>query len=585
MSLAVGIPYPGSAIVLDLSDFGPLFQGTGINNLFLRIEDEGANNGRLGYLNSLVIEDQPLELCVSSLNVPVTIHDNTLASEEVIELDYSFSQPQNLLVVVDSLLGQAQLSWDTPSQPTGLSGYRIYLNGRVIGTTNSQSFDHFLALRGTQYYAVAAEYGADESLAAMLGISWIGQQAYGIPFNDNFENGFAQWYQAGTSGIPVALVHTPIYEGQYAAGLKTYPSDHTALVRPFDTNEGADVESWFLLEEYPETEGAGGIVSLAQDGLLFGTIFDSVGHPGYFYTNPSYQQIPVLFDTSITVNLNEWYKQKIWYCDGKLQLMLLDSNYSVILNRIANLDDQTINQVALFALGLPGGWNFFDDFSISPWNYSQLQYFNPVLPTNHPYAMLINEATVDSVMLQPGDEIAIFDGTICVGAATVDGAWPLELNVWEADSTGPGFIAGNVINARIWRQQANLEYLTEIVFETGDGTFGNGIYSRFNLTGTQIVAINEPDNTVPEKFSILSAYPNPFNPETVIEISLPSYSKVEMKVYNILGQLVEVVADNHFGKGDYKLRFNGKNLPSGFYLIHTNIEGKIEKVNKVLLIK
>jgi hypothetical protein len=585
MSLAVGIPYPGTAIVLDLSDFGPLMQGSGSNQLFLRIEDEGSGNGLTGFLNSLVIEDHPQDLCVSSTNIPVTLQDNSIATEEIINLDYSHSQPQNLTVNVDSLVGQVQLSWDSPSQPSGLTGYSIYLNGRVIDSTASQSYHHFLSLRGIQYYAIAARYGPDESLAVMKAVSWNGPQAYGIPFSDSFENGFGQWYQTGTSGFPAALTQHTVYEGQYAVGLKSYPSDYTGLGRPFDTCEGGDVECWFLLEDYPVVNGAGGIVSLAQDGYMVGTFFDSAGHPGYFYTTPSYQQIPVLFDTVLTVNLNEWYKQKIWFCDGKLQLMLLDTGYTVILNRVANLDDQTINQTILFALGLPGGWNFYDNFSISPWDYNQQQYFSPVLPTNHPYAMLISDATVDTVTLQPGDEIAIYDGTTCVGAVTVDGEWPLELNVWQTDSTGPGFTPGNPISARIWRELPNLEYLTDITFETGDGTFGHGIYSRLSLTGTQIVAINTPDNNIPEKFSISPPYPNPFNPETVIKISLPLHSKVTVKVYNILGQLVETIAESVFAKGDHKLSFNGQNLPSGFYFIHSNIEGRIEQINKILLIK
>ena len=539
----------------------------------------------MGYLNSLVIEDHPLELCVSSRNVPITIYDNTIAAQEIINFDYSISQPQNLSVNTDTLVGNVYLSWDAPSQPAGLTGYCIYVNGKVIDTTVTQSYNHFLALRGTQYYAVSTIYGNIESLATMKSVNWIGPQAYGIPLSDDFENGFGKWYQVGTSGIPAAMVHNPVFEGQYAAGLKSYLSDHTALARPFDTSEGADVESWFLLQDYPGAEGAGGIVSLGQDGLLLGTFFDSLGHPGYFYTDPSYQQIPVLFDSVIMVNLNEWYKQKIWYCDGKLQLMLLDSNQDVILNRVANLSHQTINQVALFALGLPGGWNFFDKFSISPWNYTQLQYFSPVLPTNHPYAMLISDATVDSVVLQPGDEIAIFDGPSCVGAVIVDGEWPLELNVWNTDSTGPGFMAGNVISARIWRQQQNWEYLTDITFQTGDGTFGHGLFSRFALAGTQIVTIEREAVPVPEKFIIAQPYPNPFNPETIVEISLPFYSKVEVRVYNILGQLVEVVADDYFAKGKHKLSFNGQNQPSGFYFIHTNIEGEVVRFDKVLLIK
>jgi C1A family cysteine protease len=585
MSLAVGIPYPGSAIVLDLSDIQPLMQGTTNNEIFLSIEDRGSNNGQYGYLNSLMIEDRILELCISSPSIPIPILDHAIATQEIINFDYSIPQPQNLTVGIDSLIGKVQLSWDAPNQPTGLTGYNLYLNGRRIDSTSARSYNHFLSLRRNQYYAVAAIYGNDESAALMQTVRWTGPQSFGIPFSDDFEDGFGDWYQVGTSGIPAAMVQNPVYEGQYATGLKTYPSDHTALARPFDTSEGADVETWCLLADYPATDGGGGIVSLGENGLIFGTFFDNAGHPGYFYTDPSYQQIPVLFDSLVTVSLNEWYKQKIWYCDGKLQFMLLDSNWNVMLNRVANLNDQTINQVALFALGLSGGWNFFDHFSISPWTYTTQQYFSPVSPTNNPYAILISDAVIDSVTLLPGDEIAIFDGVSCVGAVIVDGDWPLEINAWQADSTGPGFTPGNAISCRIWRAQHNWEYLTEITLEIGDGTFGNGIFSRFSLVGTQVVALEPNDNLVPLKYTIEQPYPNPFNPETNLEFSIPTYSKVEVRVYNILGQLVGVLAGRYFEQGSHKLTFNGHDLPSGFYFIHTNIEGKMERLNKVLLVK
>jgi C1A family cysteine protease len=585
MSLQVGVPYPEGAFVLDITDMENLIQHGSNNEIFLRIEDDRPNNGHAGVIKSLMIEDLPGELCASSLNIPIPILDASVGSEETVILDYSFSSPQNLNAVLDSLNGFVQLSWNAHTETFTLNAYRIYLDGRLVDSTSSPVYGHFLSLRGVHYYGVSALSNGNESPAAMTNVLWTGPSAFGIPFADDFENGFGGWYQIGSSGIPSVITEDPVYEGQYAAGIKTYPSDYTALLRDFPVTAGADVETWFFMEGYPSLEGVCGSVLLAEGGMIFGTFFDGGGHPGYIYSISPYQLIPVQLDSILAVNLNEWYKQKIWCFNGKLQFMLLDNQSNVILNRVANIVDQNINQVGVFAQGLSGDWNYFDEFSIRQWNDLSLQHFAPVDPTDAPYALIINEASVDTGLLQTGDEIAVFDGDVCVGAVIVDGEWPLEMNSWEADSSGPGFVHGNMIRARIWRNQSNLEYETDITFEVGDGTFGNGIFSRLSLIATQVVAVQRDEAPVPKNFTISQPYPNPFNPTTTLEITLPEYSNVEVTVYNILGQKVAILADDHFDVGIHRFRFDAESLSSGIYFIHASVTGKISRIHKVLLVK
>lgn len=68
-------------------------------------------------------------------------------------------------------------------------------------------------------------------------------------------------------------------------------------------------------------------------------------------------------------------------------------------------------------------------------------------------------------------------------------------------------------------------------------------------------------------------YPNPFNPSTVIYFTLKSAGNVNLKVYNILGQTVEVLLSELKASGRYKKRFNGKNLPSGIYIYKLTTDG------------
>ncbi|MCB9249079.1 MAG: hypothetical protein H6613_11340 [Ignavibacteriales bacterium] len=49
----------------------------------------------------------------------------------------------------------------------------------------------------------------------------------------------------------------------------------------------------------------------------------------------------------------------------------------------------------------------------------------------------------------------------------------------------------------------------------------------------------EVDLGIPNKFDVAQNYPNPFNPITTIAYSIPERSKVQIIIYNILGQLVK----------------------------------------------
>jgi hypothetical protein len=590
MSLQVGISYPDeSALVLDLTDMMRLIQTNGSNNIFLRIEDDAASNDYMGYIKSLTIEDLSEQLCTQTFNIPILIEDVNVGAEEEVEFDYSVSHPRNLAVNSVSEDGLVQLSWDEPSPLNNLIGYNIYLNGRLIDTTSSNAYNHYLSIRGFNYYDVTAVFDNGESLGAMVSAFWLGTEPYGIPFADNFENGFGKWYQVGSSGISSFITEDPVYEGQYSVGLKSTEFDNTALLRPFPTTQGADIETWFKMDTYPVGNmGAGGSLFIVEDGLILGSFFDPDGHPGYVYTITPGNPIPVHLDSLVTINPAEWYKQKLRYYNGKLQIMLIDSNWDVIFNTALNTPIQNVNQAALFVQGLNGGWNHFDKFSIVPWAEGNLVHFNPVSITDNPYAFLITDASINTNSLQVGDEIAIYDGDLCVGATTVDGEWPLELNAWEVDSVNPGFISGNKISAHVWSSQSNLEYETNLSFDVGDGSFGSGVFSRISIEGTNVVSVADNDNLAPSVFALSQNYPNPFNPSTIIKYSVPYTSKVSIKVFDILGNEVTTLVDDNMSAGDYTVEFSanggGINLASGIYFYQLQTQ-EVTFTRKMILMK
>jgi hypothetical protein len=106
-----------------------------------------------------------------------------------------------------------------------------------------------------------------------------------------------------------------------------------------------------------------------------------------------------------------------------------------------------------------------------------------------------------------------------------------------------------------------------------------GDYTWSGLTG-----VEESAPGVPTAFALSEAYPNPFNPSTNIEISLPSASNVSLRVFNLLGQEVASLASGNMSAGKHIFTFNANNLSSGVYF-YTLTADKFVSTRKMMLMK
>jgi hypothetical protein len=82
------------------------------------------------------------------------------------------------------------------------------------------------------------------------------------------------------------------------------------------------------------------------------------------------------------------------------------------------------------------------------------------------------------------------------------------------------------------------------------------------------------DYNLPKEFSLNQNYPNPFNPSTKITYSLAVDSKVSLAVYNLLGQMVDLIVNKEVPAGTHSIEFNAENLTSGTYFYRLDAEGK-----------
>lgn len=100
-----------------------------------------------------------------------------------------------------------------------------------------------------------------------------------------------------------------------------------------------------------------------------------------------------------------------------------------------------------------------------------------------------------------------------------------------------------------------------------------------NLPGSR-----DERNTLPDNFSVSSAYPNPFNPSTNISFDLPSSSKVRIEVFDITGRLVSVLTNQVYEAGSHQVVFNAKGLATGTYIVKANLAGTV-KTQTITLVK
>ena len=113
----------------------------------------------------------------------------------------------------------------------------------------------------------------------------------------------------------------------------------------------------------------------------------------------------------------------------------------------------------------------------------------------------------------------------------------------------------------------------------------NGEVRVYKNNGSGTGVFEQPfQSGIPRAFELFQNHPNPFNPTTLIEFSLPERSKVKLTVYDILGREVQTLVNEEKAPGNYTASFDGTRLSSGIYFCRMSA-GKYNAVKKLLLVK
>ena len=88
----------------------------------------------------------------------------------------------------------------------------------------------------------------------------------------------------------------------------------------------------------------------------------------------------------------------------------------------------------------------------------------------------------------------------------------------------------------------------------------------------------------PTMFALNPPSPNPFNPEASLSYTVGEAGRASLKVYDISGRLVIILAEGYHPPGKYEVRWNGENAASGLYFFHLCSGGEVS-VQKGILLK
>jgi len=144
----------------------------------------------------------------------------------------------------------------------------------------------------------------------------------------------------------------------------------------------------------------------------------------------------------------------------------------------------------------------------------------------------------------------------------------------------------------------NLDFRTDVYWLNSISSINNsatfvGAYGIIKSTrkGSSI-SIKDISTPLPSSFSLFQNYPNPFNPTTSIKYQIKKLSSphalsgelVQLKIYDILGKVIETLVNEKQSPGTYEVTWDGSNYPSGVYFYKLTA-GDFVETKKMILIK
>ncbi len=289
-------------------------------------------------------------------------------------------------------------------------------------------------------------------------------------------------------------------------------------------------------------------------------------------------------------------EQRTWIIDTTLPI---DSGFVFGTNRYSDMSKAT-------AFSLPGGetegrisevkiWFSYRRDGLTDQTYS-VEVFNgsassgPTGVTLSTKEFMLANVNADADLQTPEQAtVHTFDMPVSVGSEFFVS---VNFGSYGSDDFGnAGIAATDQLGSRVpevWEQWSDGEWhnLSDAWFGSGaaPGTGIDGWHMWMEVVLEGPVSVPNDGYTLPVSISLEQNYPNPFNPSTAIRYSIPSPSRVSLRVYDILGRVVADLINGDVEAGTHTVHFDGSSVSSGLYFYRLETDSKTI-VRHMMLVK
>jgi len=171
-----------------------------------------------------------------------------------------------------------------------------------------------------------------------------------------------------------------------------------------------------------------------------------------------------------------------------------------------------------------------------------------------------------------GPEVDIYGAKLDIEGNVIE-SFPISTQ--EGDQIHPALVRGS-------------DNKVLVVYSGWTNEYQGKTYNSMRIWGKMLgmpSSIDEDKNNfVVTNFNLEQNFPNPFNPSTKIEYSVPQSSTVVIKVFDILGNEIETLVKEEKPTGTYEITWYAEGLPSGVYFYRLQA-GSFVETKKMLLMK
>jgi len=245
--------------------------------------------------------------------------------------------------------------------------------------------------------------------------------------------------------------------------------------------------------------------------------------------------------------------------------------------------------------GLHGYWIFSDadisfSYNLNPENGGSAREAAPLQIAKKPEGLdfaqsskqafyFVDESVIQEELVENGDWFVSFCGSVMTGSREYLGeATDIPVMGYDGHHSTAGYCeCGDTPQFKLFKSETG--EMIDLYSDTPEWA-SNGIFFLDNMTEAQLI---------PDDFSMLSAYPNPFNPVTSIGFEISAESMVQISIFNLKGQEVETLVNEVTAPGMYSISWDAGHVASGVYFVHFTASGDgfapVSQIQKLMLIK